>query len=65
MHRDCILLHLCRYILCMPKKIPSFEEFQDAVGEDAMSFFMDMVNQDDSRPDEETETPPEQSEAGK
>jgi hypothetical protein len=35
------------------KVVPTFEEFQDAVGPEAMNFFMDMVNQDDSRPDEE------------
>jgi hypothetical protein len=28
------------------KKIPTFEEFQDEIGPEAMSFFMEMVRQD-------------------
>lgn len=42
----------------MPKLVPTFEEFQDAVGPEAMNFFMDMVNQDDSRPGEEESSTP-------
>lgn len=37
------------------KKVPSFKEAQDELGPDAMSFFMDMVNQgDDTGREQET-----------
>jgi hypothetical protein len=36
-------------------KIPSFEEAQNELGEDAMSFFIDMIRQDDRPPEENEE----------
>jgi hypothetical protein len=33
-------------------KIPTFEEAQGQIGDDAMSFLMDMVRQDDGPPEE-------------
>jgi hypothetical protein len=36
-------------------KIPSYQEAVDEIGPDAMSFFMDMINQDNSRPGENDE----------
>jgi len=33
-------------------KIPDYEEAKDQLGDDAMSFFMDMVSQDERPPEE-------------
>ena len=42
----------------MKKTIPTYEEAKDELGEDAMSFFMDMVRQDNAPPDKEEIPPP-------
>jgi hypothetical protein len=42
-------------------KIPTFEEAKDQIGEDAISFLMDMVRQDDGPPeDDEKKSPGEE-----